>query len=193
MSKPFVMAKKADLASGQAPQQLVVRISRKLGQFERIAAGLVLMFVFAIVLLNVIARSMGAPIIWADELAIYGMAWAAFIGACCGLSGRNHIALTLLSDALSRHYASLLARAIDACLLVLLLCLAVILWNWFDPINFMLAGSANAYTSQSFNFMHQEPTTTLGFKKIWAWLVLPWFNLSALIHVAARFFERGAS
>ena len=173
-------------ASGR--DSVFVRTSSTVAKVERVAAGTVLAGVFGVVVLNVAARGIGQPVIWADEMAIYGMAWVAFIGSSAALSGRDHIAITLLSDAVSGRSRQMLATAVDGLLLVLLGVLAIVLWRWFDPITYLSAESGQAYAVETFNFMHQEPTTTLGIAKIWVWLILPVFNLTALLHVSARLF-----
>jgi len=186
MSKAWQQMGSDDTVSGR--ESGLVRASLAVARVERVAAGAVLAGVFGVVVLNVVARGAGQPVIWADELAIYGMAWVAFIGSSAALSGRDHIAITLLSDAVSGRRRRILATAVDGLLLVLLIVLAIVLWRWFDPVAYLAAKSGEAYAAETFNFMHQEPTTTLGIAKIWVWLVLPVFNLTALLHVSARLF-----
>jgi TRAP-type C4-dicarboxylate transport system permease small subunit len=188
MSKAYKTLGSPDCLESQPKRQILAGMSHVIARCERVSAGAVLAGVFSVVLLNVIARTAGQPVIWADELSIYGMAWAAFVGASAGLSGRDHIAITLLPDALPSPTKAKMRHIVDLCLFVLLLCFAGILWRWFDPIAFLSAPSADQYTMQTFNFMHQEPTTTLGIGKLWVWLVLPVFNTTALIHVSARLF-----
>lgn len=146
---------------------------------------------FGVILANVIYRSIGMPLIWADELAIYLMVWTAFIGASAGLAERDHIAITLFSDRVAAKGRVALVRVVNLTLLAMLLLLLVVQWKWFDPIAFYTAQNPQAYALSTYNFMHQEPTTTLGVAKIWAWLILPIFNLTALVHVLSHLFTPG--
>lgn len=186
MSKAFGRLDQRTAANETAAPTGIAGFSHFVASVEKIAAGVVLAGVFGVVMLNVIARTLGMPIIWADELAIYGMAWAAFIGASAGLAGRNHIAISLLPDMLSPKAQLWLSRMVDLALLALLGVLALVLWQWFDPIAYLSAESGEAYAAETFNFMHQDPTTTLGIRKVWVWLVLPVFTTTALVHVLAR-------
>ena len=190
MSKAYRSLDQKDGADEIEVEAGLAGLSRTAASIERVAAGAILCGVFGVVMLNVVARGIGSPIVWADELAIYGMAWAALIGASAGLANRDHIAVSLLPDMLTRRKRKLLARCTDLVLLVLLGVLAVVIWNWFDPVAFLSAESGDAYAAATFNFMHQEPTTTLAFSKIWVWLVLPVFNAMALFHVVARLLAR---
>lgn len=171
----------------------VTHLSLAVASVERKVAGAILFGVFAVVIGNVIARGLGDPLIWADELAVYGMAWVALLGASSALAQRDHISITLLPDMLRPALKRRLAQGVDIALLILLLVLAVVLWRWFDPVNYLTAASPQDYSASTFNFMHQEPTTTLAFGKLWVWLVLPVFNLFALLHVIARLREGAGS
>ncbi len=43
-----------------------------------------------------------------------------------------------------------------------------------------------AFQGQTFNFIYAENTSTLGIKKFWAWLIVPWFALSLSLHGVAN-------
>lgn len=188
MSKAYGHLGNRPMRDGTDMRSRIMRLSKNLQQIERVAAGVVLLMVFGVVLFNVVRRVIGDPVIWADELAIYGMAWAAFIGASAGLGGQDHIAITLLSDKLGALQARLLAKAVDVILLILFVSLILIVWRWFDPFAYFSAATPDDYAAATFNFMHQEPTTTLGIRKVWVWLILPVFCVTGTIHVAARLF-----
>lgn len=127
----------------------------------------------------------GVPLIWVDELAVLLMAWIAFIGASVGLAYRQHIAVTLLPDALTATARKRLAILVDLLLLVFFAVLSVQLWSWFDPVGLWRADSIETYSMTSFNFIYQEPTVTLGMAKFWFWLVLPLFCVTSVIHILA--------
>ena len=63
--------------------------------------------------------------------------------------------------------------------------LSVQIWRWFDPVGVLQAASIEDFTASTFNFIYQEPTVTLGMHKVWFWLVMPVFCVTATIHVLA--------
>lgn len=173
-------------SSGHLPEgatgSAAARFNAGLAHLESILAGLLLAGIFLLLLTNVVTRSLNTPTIWIDELAVYLMIWAGFLGAAVGIAKRDHIAVSLLPDLFLGKAGALFALAIDTVLLAFLIAFTVILWLWFDPIGLWQAGSAEALAAKTFNFLYQEPTTTLDMPKIWFWLILPIFACGALIH-----------
>ncbi|WP_367716611.1 TRAP transporter small permease [Nitratireductor sp. GISD-1A_MAKvit] len=168
----------------------LARVSARLASIEWYCAGLLLCAVFGLLLLNVVTRSLGSPLIWVDELAIYVMIWAALIGASIGIRNRNHISMTLLTDMMPAKCRRALLIGVDVALLVFFGIFGVILWNWFDPVGVLSAGSVETFSQQSFNFIYQEPTTTIGMRKVWFLLILPVFFLCGAIHAWANLVAR---
>ena len=190
-------ASSSAVAEATVPDALLQRlgtrlrsISRSLAAVEAWVAGLLIAGIFCLLMGNVVSRAIARPLIWSDELAIYLMACAAFVGASVGLAHRQHIAVTLLPDLLSLRNAHRLAIVVDVILLAFFVVLAVLLWRWFDPVGVLRAESLEAYSMQTFNFMWQEPTVTLGMRKVWFWMVLPVFCLTGGLHVAGSLVER---
>ncbi|WP_372500776.1 TRAP transporter small permease (plasmid) [Tistrella mobilis] len=167
------------------PVACLQSLSNRIAGVETWAAGLTVFGIFCLLLGNVVSRSLGNPLIWTDELAVFLMAWAAFIGASLGLARRQHIAITLLPDALRPAARRQLAILVDVALLVFLAVLSVQIWRWFDPVGVLQAASIEDFTASTFNFIYQEPTVTLGMHKVWFWLVMPVFCVTATIHVLA--------
>jgi len=163
----------------------LVRLSAGVARVEAWAAGLAVLGIFVLLLVNVASRTLGRPLIWTDELAVNLMAWAAFIGASLGLAHHQHIAVTLVPDMLPARARRLVALVVDGVLMAFLVVLAVLLWRWLDPVGLLMAGSADAFSATTFNFVYQEPTVTLGVRKIWFWLILPVFCVTGAVHVAA--------
>lgn len=172
-------------------RRAVRRLSAGIAWFEARFAGAVVLVILGLLLANVISRAFGVPLIWTDELAIYLLAVGAFAGASLGIHNRHHIAVTLVSDMLPESQRRGLALAVDVTLLAIFLCLGWMLWLWFDPVGVLSAESLKAYARESFNFIYQEPTTTLGVRKIWFWLALPMFCIAGTVHVLASFGEAG--
>lgn len=172
--------------SGAAPADRLARLSRAVARVEGWTAGALVGAIFLLLVANVVSRAAGAPLIWSDELAVLLMSCGAFIGASCGLAHRQHIAVTLVSDLLPRAGRRWFALAVDAALIAFFAAFAVILWNWFDPVALARYGNVADFSAGTFNFLYQEPTTTLGLRKLWFWLVLPVFCLAGLLHLAAQ-------
>ncbi len=176
---------KADESNGFRAR--LMRMSDAVAWVEARFAGAIVVAILGLLLANVVSRAFGRPLIWTDELAVYLMVLGAFAGASLGLANRQHIAVTLVSDGLGEHVRKILARVVDTVLLALFALFAWMLWNWFDPLGVLAAEDLQAYSLKSFNFLYQEPTTTLGMRKVWFWLILPVFCLTGIVHVLARF------
>lgn len=162
------------------------RISRTLARAESFGIGVLMVSIFALLMLNVVSRSIGSPVIWVDEAAVYLMIWVALLGASLALARRQHLAVTLLPDMMTDRARAVLARAVDILLFVFFVIFAVILWRWFDPLTLWRAGSVADFSRSTFNFLYQEPTVTLGLRKLWFWLILPVFCINGLIHSLAH-------
>jgi TRAP-type C4-dicarboxylate transport system permease small subunit len=66
-------------------------------------------------------------------------------------------------------------------------------WIWYDPPGIVAAGfDPDTFSGTTFNFIYDEPTTTVGIQKFWIWLVMPWFALTCTIHAAANLLDRPA-
>ncbi len=167
-------------------QPWLMRMSLVLARVEVVAIGALMVLIFALLMLNVVSRAAGSPVGWVDEAAVFVMIWVALIGASLALAKREHFSVTLVSDALPRKSRFILSSIVDLMLFLFFAVLAVILWRWFDPITYWHADSAAAFARETFNFIYQEPTVTLGVGKIWFWLILPLFCLTGLVHTAAQ-------
>jgi TRAP-type C4-dicarboxylate transport system permease small subunit len=167
-------------------QPWLVRASAGVARVEFMLIGLLMVAIFAFLMLNVVSRAVGSPVIWVDEAAVFLMIWVAFFGASLALAKREHLAVTLLSDMLNGRIRIFLSLLVDASLFAFFAIFAVILWFWFDPVTLWKAGSFAAFSSETFNFIYQEPTVTLGLPKLWFWLILPIFCLTGLVHTAAQ-------
>ena len=54
-----------------------------------------------------------------------------------------------------------------------------------DLVRAFAAESLQAYSLESYNFIYQERTLTLGVSKLWFWLVMPLFALLSSVHALA--------
>lgn len=149
-----------------------------------LAAALVAVIFFAL-LANVISRGLGNPLVWTDELAVHLMIWIAFLGASLGIASRNHMAIGLLPERLAEPARRRLVALVDALVLAFMLMMAGLVWNWLDVPGLLAAGSAAGLAERSFNFVYLDPTMTLGTRKIWFWLILPFTCVTGTIHALA--------
>lgn len=171
--------------AGAASATTLARLDRRLALFEERATACLIAAIFAILTVNVALRALGAPLIWADEAAVLLMACAAFLGAGAALARGQHMAVSLLPDALPVRLRAPLAVCVDVAVLSFFGILAWLCWRWFDPVRTFGAESLQAYSLESYNFVYQERTLTLGVSKLWFWLVMPVFALLSCVHALA--------
>ncbi len=139
--------------------------------------------VLGLILLNVITRSMSNAIYWIDEAAIYCMIWMVFVGTSVGIRKRERIAVTLLIDTVPPKVKFYMDMFIDAVVVAFGAFFIWVTWIWYDPIELYRAGfDFEIFSEETFNFIYQEPTNTIGVQKFWVWLIIPYFSLSILIH-----------
>jgi TRAP-type C4-dicarboxylate transport system permease small subunit len=118
------------------------------------------------------------------------MVWLAFIGASALTRLRLDFAVTLLSDYLSPAGRRRLQVAATVLVFVFALALAVLCWNWMDPLGIAAAGfDAKTYAGESFNFLYTERTQTLNWPVWVVSLVMPVFALSMTLHSLANLVE----
>lgn len=163
------------------------RISKTWAEIELTLAAILAVSVTLLILLNVITRSLGAALFWVDELAIYAMAWMAFLGASAALHHGHAVAVTILTDALPPMLRLAAAKLVDLIVLAFALFMIWFCWRWFSPLELARHGfDAKAFQGATFNFIYAEPTTTLGIRKFWIWGVMWLFALGATLHSLAN-------
>lgn len=166
---------------------MLQRCSAWLARYEEIAAAALAAAVTCLILTNIAFRALGNPLYWVSELAIYAMIWMTFLIAGAVFKRRQGIAVTLLSDFLPAKGRQLIGVWVDVIVLVFALLLVWLCWRWYQPLALAQAGfDIRAFQGQTFNFIYAENTSTLGVKKFWAWLIVPWFALSLSLHGVAN-------
>lgn len=144
-----------------------------------------------LILLNVVTRSLAMAIYWVDELAVYCMIWLVFIGASLALRRRRHVRVTAVIVALPREAAQAVETALDAIVFAFCAFLIWMAWIWYDPATLVGHGfDLDSFAGATFNFIYDEPTTTIGAPKFWVWLVMPLFASTATLHALANLAER---
>ncbi len=173
---------------------MIGRISATWAQFELTLAAALAASITLLILLNVVTRSLGAALFWVDELAIYAMAWMAFLGASSALHYGHAVAVTILTDTLPPMLRKATAKLVDVIVLVFALFMIWFCWRWYSPLELARNGfDVKAFQGATFNFIYAEPTTTLGIKKFWVWSVMWLFALGATLHSVANLFEQGSA
>ncbi|APZ51825.1 TRAP transporter small permease [Salipiger abyssi] len=174
---------KAGQSSGIA--RALARADRVLARIEMAAAAALVAGLSGVLAAAALARAMARPLIWADELAVLLMAMACFLGASALLARDGHVAVTALTDRLPRRARAWALLAREALLMAVIVVFALLVWRWFDPLAPLRPPpEPGAFVLP--NFLYQEPTATLGLRKLWFWLALPVFCLGALCHMAVR-------
>lgn len=145
-----------------------------------------------LVLLNVVTRAFSVAIYWVDEAAIYAMAWMTFLAASAAVHHGQSVAVTILTDNVKGRAAVLVRRAIDAVVLAFAILMVWLCWRWFMPLDLARAGfDTQAFQAAHFNFIYAEPTSTIGIRKVWVWLIMWIFSLGLLLHALANVLGRG--
>jgi len=166
---------------------MIGRLSAIWAQVELGLAAILAVSITLLILLNVVTRSAGAALFWVDELAIYAMAWMAFLGASAALHFGQSVAVTVVTDALPQPLQSAAAKLVDVIVLGFALFMIWTCWRWFSPLELARNGfDTAAFQSATFNFVYAEPTTTLGIRKYWVWSVMWLFSLGATLHSLAN-------
>lgn len=163
------------------------RLSGAWARVEIFLAAVLAAVVTGLILLNVVTRSMRMAIYWVDEAAIYAMIAMAFLAASAAIERREAIAVTLVLDAVPERLVRLLWLAVDGVTLAFAGLLLWFCWIWFDPLALWQAGfDFRAFQRATFNFIYAEPTSTLGFRKYWVWLILPVFASGFALHALSN-------
>ena len=166
---------------------MLTRLSDHLARLERLLLiGLVAILV-GLILLNVVTRAANIAVYWVDELAIYTMIWLVFVGASHTLRLRRHVRVTLVLAALHGRLRRWVETGIDLLLWAFCVFLIWLAWIWYDPVGVADAGfDRRAFSAATFNFIYDEPTLTIGIRKFWVWLVMPWLAVTATLHASAN-------
>lgn len=168
----------------------LARISNALLRLEQRAVTLLAAALLLLILLNIVTRELQAALFWVDELAIYTMIWMAFIGASAMVRLRAGVAVTIVVDLLPAAIARVLARVVDAVILVFAVTLLVLCWLWYDPVALVQNGfDFDRFAASTFKFIYSEPTSTIGIRKYWVWLAVPVMAIGMTVHALANLVE----
>lgn len=174
--------------------KIITNLSDRIAQAER---GVLRLFALALplmVLANVAGRAIRSPIYWMDELSILLMVWLAMIAMSLTLKTRDAVAVTMLVDAVPPFLMKAMKILIDLLVLVFGIALLVLCYRWFEPLTLMrLDFDLREFSGQTFNFMYQDTTATLGVAKFWFWLVMPLVAVSISVHALSNLLQTMAT
>lgn len=166
----------------------VATLSDWIAELERFVVRLIVIALPLMILANAAGRALRTPIYWMDELAVLSMVWLAMIGMSLTLKSRDAVSVTMLVDAVPAALMKGMKICIDALVLIFGMVLLVLCYYWFDPITLMqMEFDTDAFSGETFNFLYQDTTTTLGMKKFWFWLVVPVAAFSTSMHALSNF------
>jgi TRAP-type C4-dicarboxylate transport system permease small subunit len=168
----------------------ISRLSNTVLRVEKRVITLLAALLVVLIFLNIVTRMAGAALFWGDELAIYTMVWMTLIGASAMVRMRAGVAVTLVTDVLPQDIRRVVFRIADAVLLLLAVTLLILCWQWYDPVALIESGfDLDAFAQDTFKFVYAEPTSTLGVRKFWIWLVVPLMATAMTIHAVANLLE----
>ena len=163
-----------------------------LARIERASAGGLCALVFVLITANVIVRTLKIPVFWIDEAAVYAMVWMAFLAASAAIQSGQHIAVTLVVDALPESLARQARRMSNLIVLALGLACLVLSWMWFDPVGLARSGGdLTAFSDRTLNFIYTEPTVSFTAPKFLFWLIMPIFSVGITLHAMVRLITEG--
>lgn len=159
------------------------KISTLISWMECWLAALLAGVISVLILINVITRALSRPIYWVDEVAIFSMVWMTFLATAVVIKKRQTLSVTLLQEILPDRLKNALILFSDVMVLLFAGLLLYVCLLWFDPFELMKANfEFGAFQMETFNFIYSETTNTLGLKKYWIWLIMPWIALSLILH-----------
>lgn len=86
-------------------------------------------YLFSILTVEVVFRSLGHSIVWAVETSLYAFIWLTYISAAQLARGREHLAFTLVRDMLGRNGQFLCLVISDVCLFVVSATIIFYMWQ----------------------------------------------------------------
>ena len=169
---------------------MLKQLSDRLCRFERFLAGLGAVLITALIVFNVITRSMNQAVFWVDEMAIFVMVWMVFLSMAVLLKERQAVAVTVIVDMMPQQLRRVVGVLIDIVVLVFAVLLVVFSWQWYGPLDLVNANfDLAAFSAKTMNFMYQDRANTLPLQKFWVWLIVPWFALSVGFHTIVNLLE----
>lgn len=167
--------------------QVIHSLSDGILRVERGAVRLLAFTLPLMIIANTVGRAFRSPIYFMDELAIHCMVWIAMIGMSLTLKTRTAVSVTMLVDAVPLALMKGMKVLIDLIILAFACILIYLCIRWFDPVALARVGfDFQEFSGETFNFMYQDTTNTLGMKKFWFWLIVPVAATTTLVHALSN-------
>jgi TRAP-type C4-dicarboxylate transport system permease small subunit len=161
-------------------------VSDSILRIERLVLMTLIAMILGLMVLNVSTRAMNVSLYWVDELAINLMIVSAFVGTSVIFRRRYNFAVTLVSDLLPETARRWVSSGVQVINLGFAVFLVAVTWIWFDPTALAANGfDLELFFASTFNSVYTEMTSTIGVRRFWFFLVMPWFALSLSIHCLA--------
>ncbi len=161
----------------------IQKFSNALVFIEKSLAYVLVIALPLMVLVNTFARTIRLPIYWMDELAILTMVWLAMLTMSLTLKSRDAVSVTLLLDAVPEGIMKIMQILIDVMVLLFGLVLLTLSYKWFDPLTLIdYEFNLKKFSANTFNFMYQDTTSTLGLPKYLFWVILPFSAFTTSVH-----------
>lgn len=160
------------------------KILNRINAFQVFSAGIALLFLFILIVFNVITRSLGIPYYWVDELAVYMMVWMVFLSLPVLISTNKNLSVSILSDFLSKKVSLFFGFFSKVVVLLVLMVMVYYSYKWFSFHLLLSVGmDVEEFSFKTFNYIYQEPTNTLPFNKFWIWLIIVYSMVLSLFTV----------
>lgn len=101
------------------------KVSRAILKIEKLVASALLMTIAVLVFWSALARTVGKPINWAQDLSLLAFAWLTFIGADVIIRDGNLISIDMLYDKFPKALKSILSFIFSILMILFLLILVV--------------------------------------------------------------------
>lgn len=146
------------------------KISDLVLKVEEVVAGALLILISVLVFLSAVARTIGVPINWAQDVALLAFGWLTFIGSDVIIKSGSLIRIDMIINKLPRSIQKVLGLIFDLFMLLFLLILIV--------YGFLLV-------SQSWN----RTFNTLKMSYAWCTLAVPVGSFFMFFSILGKFFE----
>ena len=101
------------------------KISDLILKSEEVLAGIMLCMIAVLVFWSAVARTIGMPVNWAQDVSLLAFAWLTFIGSDIIIKGGGLIRIDMLVNKFPKPVQKILTMIIDALMLLFMLILIV--------------------------------------------------------------------
>jgi TRAP-type C4-dicarboxylate transport system permease small subunit len=166
--------------------QSLIKISDSILSIERILLMLLVSSILGLMILNVVTRAINISLYWVDETAINLKIMATFIGTNLIFRQRKNFSVSIVLDILPAKYQHSLSMLVQLISLGFAGLLIIVTLKWFDPVTLIASNfDLNVFFKTTYNSIYTEMTSTIGIRRFWFFLIMPWFSCALFIHCLA--------